>query len=147
VRETKFPACPWVFFGLTGERIKDVRGAWESACIEAGLCEILTDDQGQPVKDNEGEVVRVANRLFHDFRRTAVRNMVRAGIPERVAMMISGHKTRTIFERYNIVNEADLKKASQRVEKYHLEKARPENEANLSTVEGQQGFEDQPVIH
>jgi integrase len=125
LRDQKFPQCPWVFFGRTGKRIKDFLTVWEIGCKEAG----------------------VEGRLFHDFRRTAVRNMVRAGVPERVAMMVSGHKTRSIFERYNIVDEADLKKASQRVEKYHLEKARPENEANLSTVEEQQGLEDQPVIH
>ena len=147
LRDQKFPQSPWVFFGEEGDRIRDFRDAWNSACIEAGLCEGLNDDQGQPVKDKEGEVVRVANRLFHDFRRTAVRNMVRAGVPERVAMMVSGHKSRSVFERYNIVDEADLKKASQKVGKYHLEKVKLENKASLSTVEGQQGFEDQPVIH
>ena len=114
--------CLYVFH-RKGEMIKRITRAWGTACIKAGLCQVLKDEKGDPIvkktKNGKEKVVKVPTKLFHDFRRTGVRNMVRAGIPERVAMMVSGHKTRSVFERYNIVSDQDLKEAAKKMQAYH----------------------------
>jgi len=108
--------CPYVFPNESGTGpIKDFRGTWNKACRDTGL--------GYGYKTSAEYVAEwkdklAAGPILHDFRRTAVRNMVRSGVPERVAMMISGHKTRSVFDRYNIVSEADLKLAAEKQEAY-----------------------------
>ena len=81
-------------FHSDGKPVGDFKKSWKSACKTAKL-------QGT---------------LVHDLRRTAVRNMIRASVPERLAMAISGHKTRSVVDRYNIVSESDLRDAADRLQ-------------------------------
>ena len=82
------PDSPLVFH-RDGIPIRRWRTAWRTACQAAG----------------------VPTRFLHDCRRTAARNLIRASVPERVAMLLTGHKTRAIFDRYNIINEQELLEA------------------------------------
>jgi integrase len=76
-----------------GKRIQDFKKAWKTACLKAGC----------------------PGMLRHDFRRTAVRNMVNLGVPERVAMKVSGHRSRTVFDRYHIVSPGDLQEVARKL--------------------------------
>jgi serine/threonine protein kinase len=79
---------------VKGGPVEGFRKIWEAVCTRAGVPDLL----------------------FHDLRRSGVRNLRRLGVQESVAMRISGHKTRAVFERYNIVDEADLADAASRLD-------------------------------
>jgi integrase len=95
------PECKYVCYRVNYKglavKIDRCRRVWLSACRRAGL----------------------TGMLFHDLRRSGVRNLIRAGVRESVAMEISGHKTRRVFERYNITSECDVMDAGQRLAEYH----------------------------
>lgn len=85
VERTSGRIIPWVFH-RNGKPIHSYRGAWKAACDAAGL----------------------HGRLVHDLRRTAVRNLERAGVSRSVAMKLTGHKTEAVYRRYAVVSAADL---------------------------------------
>jgi integrase len=111
---------PFVFPHLSGRhrgrRIQDFRKAWRTACLEAelgGLTGEARETRRAWLKANP--MAGLLGMLRHDLRRTAVRNLVRAGVPERVSMELTGHKTRSVFDRYDIVSEADKRAAAERL--------------------------------
>ncbi len=91
---------PYVFH-RAGEPIISFRSTWKRACKAAGL----------------------VGKIPHDFRRTAVRNMERAGVPRSVAMKLVGHKTESIYRRYAIVSEADLREGVAKLAALHQAQA------------------------
>ncbi len=80
---------PWVFPRASGKQLGAFRRSWDRACREAGI----------------------PGRVPHDLRRSAVRNLERAGISRSVAMKLTGHKTEAVYRRYAIVSESDLAEA------------------------------------
>jgi integrase len=93
--------CPLVFH-RNGKQIEYFYDAWKNACDSA----------------------EVPGRLIHDLRRTAIRNLVRAGVSEGVAMKMCGHKTRAVFDRYNVTSEKDLQTAAALLSAHHKVLAR-----------------------
>jgi integrase len=106
---------------LRGELLECIRRAWESRIAE---CPFVFHNGRRPVGDfskawaNACRVAGIEGTLVHDMRRSCARNLVRAGVSERVAMGVTGHKTRSMFDRYNIVSGDDLTQAMERVSEY-----------------------------
>jgi integrase len=90
------PRTSEYLFARGSDPIKDFRESWDRACERAGVPDLL----------------------FHDLRRTAVRNLRRAGVPETVIMKITGHRTRSVFERYNITDHSDMHEAGRMAEEF-----------------------------
>ena len=94
-RARRDPDSPLVFH-RDGIPVRRWRMAWRTACQAAG----------------------VPTCFLHDYRRTAARNLIRASVPERVAMLLTGHKSRAIFDRYNIIHEQELLEAGDQLVAY-----------------------------
>lgn len=122
-----------LIFHRKGEPICEFRKSWARACCMAGLgkmvCPTCLGGVDAKRKCEKCGVtwaygrLKYKGKIIHDFRRTAVRDMVRAGVPETVAMSISGHKTRSIFDRYNISDKRDQREALRMTQLYRQQQA------------------------
>jgi len=133
--------CPYICFRLDRGHAVQVRGfrkAWYSACVRAGLGEMVPavdSVTGKPLyehprgpRSKPKPKMTFEGRIFHDLRRSGVRNLVNAGVPEKVAMKISGHRTRSTFDRYHIVPKNDIIEAGRKLAAFH------ENGHNSGTI-------------
>jgi integrase len=103
--------CRYVFH-RDGRKIGDFRKAWQTACVAAGLGQFIEQEPVKYAKDRKKRQRKEYMGLIpHDLRRCAARNLSRAGVPEQIAMRITQHKTTSIFRRYNILNEGQLREA------------------------------------
>ena len=143
VKTTNGVTLASLIFHRQGQPVGDFRKAWATACLMAGLGKFVCRNCGGAVdplykcescaREWAREELKYVGRIFHDFRRTAVRDMVRAGVPETVAMSISGHKTRSMFDRYNIHDERDQREALRATQAYRQQQAVAQRE-KLTTM-------------
>jgi hypothetical protein len=109
--------------------IGDFRKTWWSVCTKAGVGQTICHRCSQPVtgpkcEDCKSRNLKYVGLLFHDLWRTAARNYRRLGVGETVIMRIGDWKTRSVFERYNIVTQADVLDAVTKLEKSEVQKAK-----------------------
>jgi integrase len=113
-------------FHFVGQPIGDFRKSWATACCAAGvgklICRLCLSDVTAERKctrcEQKREDLKYVGRTFHDLRRSAACNMIRALVPQNIAMKITGHKTDSMFRRYAIVAEDGLRTALRRTQEY-----------------------------
>ena len=94
-----------------GSRVAQPRKDWYSLCVRSGLGKWLTEKQADGKTSTHYEGLQM-----HDLRRSAVKHLVGSGVREKICMMITGHKTRSVFDRYHIGNDRDLEQAAKLLE-------------------------------
>jgi integrase len=139
----------FVFTRDDGSRVRDFRQAWWNACIRAGLGRFECRDCDSNVSEGRRcstcqskKKAKYIGLKFHDLRRTGIRNMSRKGIPEKVGMLISGHRTDSVYRRYNIVDMEVLKTATAKIEEHQREIVQAENNHRTAIVSTETGADD-----
>jgi integrase len=116
--------------GLPAEPVRGFRRRWAKVCCAVGLGELVCPDCYPELREQtidakrrcsacgkkwKRQQLKYVGLLFHDLRRSGVRNLIRVGVQQKVAMTISGHKTAAVFQRYNIVDERDIMDAGRKL--------------------------------
>ena len=116
--------------GLPAEPVRGFRRRWAKVCCAVGLGELVCPDCYPELKEQtidakcrcsacgkkwRRQQLKYVGLLFHDLRRSRVRNLIRVGVQQKVAMSISGHRTASVFQRYNIVDERDIMEAGRKL--------------------------------
>ena len=109
-RFSSSPPRDYVFTRADGRPVRDPRKAWYDLCVRSGFGKRI------PAEGKKSKFCRYKGLNLHDFRRSFAKNSLRFGIPEKVCMDIGDWKTRAVFDRYNIVDERDLIRASRLIE-------------------------------
>jgi hypothetical protein len=130
---------PWVFWRVKGpgvrkdgQQTRAFYKSWQRACVKAGL--------GREVRDEEGRLIkRVAYRMRHDFRRTAVMNLELAGVARSTAMDFVGHRTESIYRRYAIPNVVALRQGAEKLAALHAAQKTVAASARVVSIKTKRG--------
>jgi len=116
--------CPYVFHYRNGKKVGDFKKSWKTACIKSGL--------GRMEGINSKE--KYVGTIPHDLRRCTARNLSRADVGEQLAMKITGHKTNSMYRRYRIVDEDELREAQEKLQAHLREQVNNSKVASIQAA-------------